>query len=453
MKIPAATPPDPFTPAARLVRRFALALIAVFAIALAPAAMADRVMLLVDNSGSMKTSDANRLVPEAVSGFIRTLPADTEVGVIRFDARAELVQGLVPAGQFDDRTLSAFDYTGQYTDPSAAVERALYAFRQRSADAGGTDSMVLITDGVIDLGNPTASMRAEDWLLGELSTNLQAGHITVWAIALTDAADFRMLNRLTGATGGQYFRAGDASEVESAIARIGKGIAALQPERPAPDATPQQTARAAAPRTTATPEPTPVEPGTSAAAAAPATGPAIVSAPEAAAETSLLDNPRWWLAFALLASGILMLGWVSYGTWSARRFEKADGEPALEYFPECYLVDLQGVTDKPSHMLSSKYNMITRLQNPPADGINYIQVFRRQIGRRHALIEYRDFSFWITDQNSVNGSFLNGERLSRETRLKHGDRLRFHVYEFEFCVSDLALSNETLVDKDRAPAH
>jgi hypothetical protein len=85
-------------------------------------------------------------------------------------------------------------------------------------------------------------------------------------------------------------------------------------------------------------------------------------------------------------------------------------------------VDLQGVTEKPTHMLSSKYNMITRLQNPPADGINYIQVFRRQIGRWHALIEYRDFSFWVIDQNSVNGTFLNGERLARETRLKHGDR-------------------------------
>jgi pSer/pThr/pTyr-binding forkhead associated (FHA) protein len=115
-------------------------------------------------------------------------------------------------------------------------------------------------------------------------------------------------------------------------------------------------------------------------------------------------------------------------------------------------VDLEGITSRPTHMLSSKYNMITRLQNPPDDGINYIQVFRRQIGRRHALIEYRDFSFWINDQNSVNGTWLNGERVLHETRLKHGDRLRFHVYEFEFCVSDLALSNETLVGQGQASA-
>ena len=94
--------------------------------------------------------------------------------------------------------------------------------------------------------------------------------------------------------------------------------------------------------------------------------------------------------------------------------------------------------------------MITRLQNPPDDGINYIQVFRRQIGRRHALLEYRDFSFWLIDQDSLNGTFVNSERLVGETRLKHGDRLRFHIYEFEFCVSDLALSNETLIEQARA---
>ena len=122
----------------------------------------------------------------------------------------------------------------------------------------------------------------------------------------------------------------------------------------------------------------------------------------------------------------------------------------LEYFPDCYLVDLHGVTDRPTHRLASKYNMITRLQNPPDDGINYVQVFRRQIGRRHALLEYRDFSFWLIDQDSLNGTFVNGERLVGETRLKHGDRLRFHIYEFEFCVSDLALSNETLIEQARA---
>lgn len=453
-----------------------------------PFAAADRVLLLIDNSGSMRTNDASRLVPAAVSGFIATLPAGTEVGVIAFDARAQVVQPLIAAEDFAPAVLDRIDYSGQFTDPSVAVERALYEFRQLAPEADDSQSVVLITDGVIDLGNPTASLRAEDWLVGELSTSLQRSGTRVWAIALTDDADYRMLSRLTSATDGDYYRAMQASDVATAIDRIQSGIrsrieaetetardsaiagtrqastpiaasprpeavsaAASMPAAAAvePTAT-ERTSRAATTAALAASAPTRFADGSASDASPREPTPSMPAPPATAPATSTL---RWWLAFALLASGILMLAWVSYGTWRSRRSERTESEPALEYFPECYLVDLQGVTEKPTHMLSSKYNMITRLQNPPADGINYVQLFRRQIGRRHALIEYRDFSFWVTDQNSVNGTFLNGERLSGESRLKHGDRLRFHSFEFEFCVSDLALSNETLVDRERAPAY
>lgn len=446
------------------------------AVAAPSVAAADRIMLLIDNSGSMRNNDARRLVPEAVDGFIRALPAATEVGVIIFDASARLIQPPIAAADFPRTALDRIDYSGQFTDPSVAVELALYEFRQLPDGADGTRSVVLLTDGIIDLGNPVASLRAEDWLVGELSNSLQQEGVRVWAIALTEAADYRMLSRLTAATGGEYFRAMQASEVATAIGRIETGIASVRSTPTGTSAsntasnTASTTASSAgaagamnaswspADSSAATATPTAAA-GTTVAAAQPAaaegagarSGDFAGNASPAAA-TPDTGNLRWWLAFALLASGILMLAWVSYGTWSSRRHERPDAEPALEYFPECYLVDLQGVTEKPTHMLSSKYNMITRLQNPPADGINYVQVFRRQIGRRHALIEYRDFSFWVIDQNSVNGTFLNGDRLSRETRLKHGDRLRFHSFEFEFCVSDLALSNETLVDRERAPA-
>ena len=84
-----------------------------------------------------------------------------------------------------------------------------------------------------------------------------------------------------------------------------------------------------------------------------------------AAPQARTANLRWWLAFAFLAVGVALLGWVSVSTWRDRRRQDTAEEPALEYFPDCYLVDLHGVTDRPTHRLSGKYNMITRLQNPP----------------------------------------------------------------------------------------
>ncbi len=454
--------------------RLALALLACAACLLAPVAHADRVVLLVDNSGSMRGNDAERLVPEAVTGFVADLAPATEVAVVAFDSSARLLAPLAPAAGFRTSVLDRLDYRGQLTDPASAVERALYELRDRPPAALGRDAIVLLTDGVIDLGNVGASLRAEDWLLGELREQLVARDVSVWAIALTDAADFRLLNQLTEATGGRYFRALAATDVEEAIGRIGAGIAAMDEPRPAaapveriertPAARDAEPVTEPAPRVVveappaqlaAAPQPTPAavppgrderEPAASAAASSRPGAPAATVTDPAPRGASL----RWWLAFAFLAIGVVLLGWVSVSTWRDRRGQDTAEEPALEYFPDCYLVDLHGVTDRPTHRLSGKYNMITRLQNPPDDGINYIQVFRRQIGRRHALIEYRDFSFWIIDQNSLNGTFLNGERLTAETRLKHGDRLRFHIFEFEFCVSDLALSNETLIEQERA---
>ena len=414
----------------------------------------DHVLLLVDNSGSMRSNETDRLVPTAVGGFIEQLPAGTLLGLIAFDRDARVVQPLVPTRDFHAETLDALDYRGQLTDPSAAVERALYHLGRRGPGPGRTD-LVLITDGVVDLGNPAASLRAEDWLLGDLLRRLQAEEIRVWAIALTEAADFRVLSQLTEATGGSYFRALDASAVAAAIKHIGTDLVTTTVSDPPLEeqivAEPAAATAGTGSSDTGTSATGTSATGTSATLAADSESPAAagetpVAGPDDPATGGPGPDTRFWLALSLLAAGVLLLAWFGRGTRRARRVEPRVPEPALEYFPECYLLDLEGITSRPTHMLSSKYNMITRLQNPPDDGINYIQVFRRQIGRRHALIEYRDFSFWIIDQNSVNGTWRNGERVLRETRLKHGDRLRFHGYEFEFCVSDLALSNETLAE-------
>jgi len=54
------------------------------------------------------------------------------------------------------------------------------------------------------------------------------------------------------------------------------------------------------------------------------------------------------------------------------------------------------------------------------------------VSRLHALIERRGHSVWITDLNSRNGTFLNGNRLASNTRTLAwpGDRLRFASVEF-----------------------
>lgn len=383
---------------------------------------ADRIVLLVDNSGSMRTNDVDRLVPAGVTRFIQSLHPDTEVAVVSFDVRGRLIQPLVPAGQFDPAILANLDYRGPWTDLALAVERGIYELR--SAAPEGRDAVLMITDGMMDTGSPEGDLRAESWLANDLTTQMMNRGISMWVVALSEEADFRILDPITRATGGSYHRAMTAADVGTAMERIRDAILGSDPmAAPASREAPMPVVRE-----------TPAE-------SVPTAPMADTSEPAIEAGTSY----RGLLATILLLLGVTLLGWAAWRMVQSRRPLPDPAITPLEYFPDCYLVDLHGVTHQSTHPLRGKYNMITRLQQPPDDGIHYIQIFRRQIGRRHALIEYRDFSFWIIDQQSVNGTFLNGKRVMSETRLKHGDRLSFYKYEFEYCVSDLALSNETLI--------
>jgi pSer/pThr/pTyr-binding forkhead associated (FHA) protein len=73
---------------------------------------------------------------------------------------------------------------------------------------------------------------------------------------------------------------------------------------------------------------------------------------------------------------------------------------------------------------------------------NSLVIAQDTVSAEHALVEFRNGTFFLRDLRSANGTFLNGRRFSdteaiRETALKHGDRIRFDAYEFEFVVHEL----------------
>lgn len=53
-----------------------------------------------------------------------------------------------------------------------------------------------------------------------------------------------------------------------------------------------------------------------------------------------------------------------------------------------------------------------------------------EVSSRHAELMSRSGDLWIRDLGSKNGSFVNGLRVSDETRLRDGDVLRFASWEF-----------------------
>lgn len=147
-----------------------------------------------------------------------------------------------------------------------------------------------------------------------------------------------------------------------------------------------------------------------------------------------------WIAALLIA-----LAGAALTVRSGLRRRRATGnEPVPEdQLPKAFLNDLGGISEKPSYELGDSLTVIGRIRGGNADGINYVVIPEPTVGRRHALIEFRNHCFWVTDQDSLNGTFINDKRIEGDARLKHGDRVRFHRHEFEFLLLDLFESDRT----------
>jgi pSer/pThr/pTyr-binding forkhead associated (FHA) protein len=112
---------------------------------------------------------------------------------------------------------------------------------------------------------------------------------------------------------------------------------------------------------------------------------------------------------------------------------------------EAYLNDIHGVTGQAAYALGNQPTMLGRVAGKDTEYLNYFVIPETTIGRRHALIEYKDFSYWIIDQGSINGTFVNDKAATSEVRLKHGDKIRLHKIEFEFVMPEMADTGMTVI--------
>ena len=88
------------------------------------------IMLVFDNSGSMRNSDPHYLAKKAITHFVDGLPADTHFGVLIFDKAINLALPLTALSEDGKKavanSLKAINYRGQLTNSPSAMERALY---------------------------------------------------------------------------------------------------------------------------------------------------------------------------------------------------------------------------------------------------------------------------------------------------------------------------------------
>ncbi|MGH8651020.1 MAG: FHA domain-containing protein, partial [Gammaproteobacteria bacterium] len=141
---------------------------------------------------------------------------------------------------------------------------------------------------------------------------------------------------------------------------------------------------------------------------------------------------------ALLVAAILALVAMHLRYRESKRGVKSEAPASL---PMAYLFDLNGVTDCERHELGA----LTIVGRMPAIERNHIVINRPTIGRVHAVIEHKRHGFWLIDQNSKNGTYVNGHVVTTPTCLTHGDQVHFHEFPFEFSLAGTILADATLV--------
>ena len=417
------------------------------------------VVLVLDNSGSMKRNDPARLTATAVERFINRQDSDTRVGIVLFASQPRLLVPLTPTTEANRpiflAALEQLNYSGRWTETAEAVERALYELRINSRAHAGK-AMLLMTDGIIDTGNAVRDQERGDWLRSSLALDAQRNNVHIFGLAFTEGADFQLLQFLAQATGGEYYRAFKASELAPALERIGDALRReelfayeTRPVLPAVVAPAEDNMQAAAATS-------PVTQSQSAAIPADAVADRVIYAgPEDAAESAATtpsdggESGAWlWLlpAVALLAVAAGIGFWLlRRGSWQSILGAVTASQTAAEdHGPKAVLYDVHDPSDIKRHELGARPAVIGRVSGTDT-AMDYIVVDERTIGRWHATIERRGQSFWIRDEGSVNGTFVNDQKIGTEHPLKHGDLVRVHKHEFEFVIPELFDSDRTVM--------
>ena len=373
------------------------------------AAPGQDVMVVLDNSGSMRTHDPDFLIQQAVMDFLGGLGPNARMGIVIFDRQATLAEPLAEVGRPLARAnlLERFkqvNYTGEFSNIPAAVERALYELKTRSAE-DARKVIVLLTDGIVDTGNPAEDAKRESWLIEDLTQDCRRAAVHIYGIAFTEKADFRLIQTMAVRTGGEYFRAFSSREIHKVFQNINRKLAELQPSA------------------------TPVE------ADEPEAPPPVAAAPAVGSATPLSKA-------ILLAALVLAAGALGYVMWVRRKKALAP-----EGMPRAELIDLKNVTGRQTFRLQRPTLKIGR------DASNDIVIPQDTVSGLHAVIEFRNGFFHLSDHYSKNKTRLNDVEIPPHTphRLKNGDSITINKYRFIFLLPQDHSIGETMVEFSSRP--
>jgi len=420
------------------------------------------IVFVLDNSGSMKQNDPNRITKDVVTGFIKNVDAGSRLGMIIFGKDARVLEPLTeitgtPADAKFIDSLSRLDYRGQLTNTPTGIERAIYELKTNGKE-NADRIIILLTDGIIDTGDIKRNVESERWLKEDLVPECQQLGIKIFGIAFTDNADFRLMQILSSKTNGQYFRVYQAEEIQNVFENINKQLSMASLADPDTKIATTQTGKPvrSAPSQK---EKTKGEQQLGADAKLPSQKmPTLRTEPSkpdpAVSETDVSPGKRstdtfltLFLIAIILAVFILLL--IIYKNSRGKTSDLAFRGNRNEMFPEirpdvqAELIDVEHTIpqDSISLTIDKASASIGRGSN------NDIVIPEKVVSSLHATITYKNGQYYLEDNRSTNGTRLNNKLIEQNTKvkLKSGDIIHFAKCEFRFLVHDQAPYGETML--------
>ncbi len=352
------------------------------------------ICLVLDLSRSMLADGKIEEARRSARWFLRQLRPEDQCALVTFDAVSRLAAPLSRDRSPHDTVLRQAMALGDSTAFYDGVYSALSVLEPPSGgnllSAGGARAdarrvIIALTDG-----KDVSSTVGPD----DVIALARKSGVSVCIVALGLDADVDQLRGIARSTGGLCLEAPTPQSLQGLYAAIAAQIReeyrlTYRSPRPEMDGT-RRVVDVRLPR---------FQVSGNAVYQAPGRGTLLSSGTAAASD-------RGWLAVAvivILAASILTAGWVIL-TAAGRR----SGAPLVPLW----------VSPQPTRIgRGAECEVVLDSQ---------------QVSRIHARIEIRGDGFWLTDEGSRNGTFVNRRRIRQAQRISPGDRLKFGDREFEF---------------------
>ncbi len=182
------------------------------------------IRVLIDVSGSMKKNDPKNLRLPALRLLIGLLPADASTAVWNFGTRAV---PLVPLGLTNDKwkknarqASKKIHSKDMFTNIGLALEAAIADWGKKPSKLNQR-SIILLTDGMVDISKDPARNRAErQRILTRLLPEIIKTGASIHTIALSKNADHAFLKELSTKTDGGYEQTDSAAQLERIFLRL-----------------------------------------------------------------------------------------------------------------------------------------------------------------------------------------------------------------------------------------